>query len=412
MFETNSKNTEKIPPHNNEAEESILGAILIDKNSLLKISDILTPEDFYKSSHSIIYKVMVELYSNNEPIDILSVGNRLQELNKLERIGGRSFLINLANSVPTASHIKSYANIVQKKSLLRNLISAAGNIAQEAFNEETDADIILDNSEQALFQISQKHLKKNFIPIKNVLFEAFDRIDELHKEKGKLKGIPTGFHSLDNLLGGLQKANLIIIAARPSVGKTSLALDIARHVGVKEKKGVALFSLEMAKEELVDRFLAAQANVGLWNLRTGKVAENEYSDDFARLNDAMGELSESKIFIDDSSSSTILEIRTKARRLQMEENIGLIIIDYLQLMEGRKKVESRVQEVSEISRKLKNVAKELNIPIIALSQLSRSVEQRNPPIPKLSDLRESGSIEQDADVVIFIYRESKNETAK
>ena len=286
------------------------------------------------------------------------------------------------------------------------MITAASDISGLGFRETEDIDVILDEAEQKLFQISQKYLKQNFVPIKSILAEAFDRLDELHRQSGKLRGIPTGFTDLDNMLAGLQKSDLVILASRPSVGKTSLALDIARQVATKAKEAVGIFSLEMSKEQLIDRLLCAEANVNLWNLRTGRLSDREEDDDFPRIGQAMGVLSEAPLYIDDSPMSNIMEIRTKARRLQMEHGLGLIVLDYLQLMEGRgKNTDNRVQEIAEISRSLKGLARELNVPVLALSQLSRAVETQTGPIPKLAHLRESGSIEQDADVVVFIYRE-------
>ena len=395
----------KIPPQNLEVEQSLLGAILIDKNAIIKIGDIISPQDFYKDSHALIYETMVDLYQNHEPIDLLSLCNKLKEKKLLESVGGRTYISSLASAVPTSSHVITYAKILQKKATLRRLISAASDIGELSFQEVEDTEMLLDKAEQMLFQVSQKYLKKNFIPIKEVLHEAFDRIDELHKESGKLRGIPTSFKDLDNQLAGLQKSDLIILAARPSMGKTTFALDIVRQVAIKTKVPVAIFSLEMSKEQLVDRMLCAEAGVDLWKMRTGKLSTHGENDDFARIGHAIGILSESNIFIDDSATANIMEIRTKARRLQMEKGLGLIVIDYLQLMEGRGQ-ENRVQEVSEISRNLKAIARELNVPVIALSQLSRNVESRDTHIPRLPDLRESRSIEQDADVVLFIYREA------
>jgi len=362
--------------------------------------------------HRMIYSVIQELFEKREPIDVVSLSNNLTDKDQLDIIGGRSYLVSLANIVPTAGNIIHYGKIVQRKATLRKLISAAGDISLLGYEEGKDVEKLLDQAEQKLFGISQKYLKQNFIAIKDVLTETFERIDELHKDGGKLKGTTTGFTDLDNLLAGFQKSDLVILAARPSMGKTSLALDLARSVA-KQKIPVGLFSLEMSKEQLVDRILCAEANVDLWRMRTGKLSDREDNDDFPRIGQAMGVLSEIPIFIDDSPSSNIMEIRTKARRLQSERNVGFIIVDYLQLMEGRS-TESRVQEVSEITRALKGIARELNIPVLALSQLSRAVESRSPQIPQLADLRESGSIEQDADVVMFIYREEvyKKDTDK
>ena len=397
---------EKITPQNIEAEQSLLGSLMIDKDAMIRIADLVRPEDFYKDSHSEIYTAMVDLFARHEPIDILSLSSKLEEKKKLEMIGGRSYLMALTNSVPTASHVVHYANIVQKKATLRRLLQAAGEITGFAYNEEEETENILDKAEQKLFSVSQKYLRQIFIPIKNILSEAFDRIDLLHRDKGKLRGVPTGFSGLDNLLSGLQKSDLVVLAARPSVGKTSLALDIARNAATRSKTPVGVFSLEMSKEQLVDRLLCAESGVDLWKMRTGKLSDRDEDDDFPRIGHAMGVLSEAPIFIDDSATSNIMEIRTKARRLQMEQGLGLLIIDYIQLMESRTKTENRVQEISEITRSLKGIARELNIPVLALSQLSRAVEARSPAIPRLSDLRESGSIEQDADIVMFIYRKA------
>jgi len=396
---------QKLPPQNLEAELNVLGSILMDSEALTKIADILSADDFYKEAHEEIYQTMLELYGEREPIDLLSLTNRLEEKNILSKVGGRTYLTEIVNAVVTSSNIVNYAQIVQKKAALRKLILAAQEITSLGFSEAERVDSLLDQAEQKIFQISQKHLKQNFIPVKSILDETFERIDELHREGGKIRGIPTGFYDLDNKLAGLQKSDLVIIAARPSMGKTTLALDIARQIG-KAKKPVGIFSLEMSKEQLVDRMLCAEAGVDLWKMRTGRLSDREDDDDFPRIGHAMAVLSDAPIFIDDSASSNIMEIRTKARRLKAEHGLELIMVDYLQLMEGTgKSGDNRVQEVSEISRALKALARELNIPVLALSQLSRAVEIEKPPIPKLAHLRESGSIEQDADVVMFIYRE-------
>lgn len=399
---------ERLTPQNLEAEESFLGSLLLDKDAMVKVADMLSPEDFYLDKHRRIYECMLDLYRRNEPIDLLSLGNRLQEKNELETIGGRAELIALANAVPTASHVVHYAEIVQKKATLRRLIQAAGEITGYGYDEAEDVESVLDKAEQKLFNVSQKFLKRTFTPIRDVLTDAFDRIDELHREKGKLRGIPSGYADLDNLLGGMQKSDLIVLAARPSCGKTALALDIARHAAVKSKLPVGVFSLEMSKEQLVDRMICSEANVDLWKMRTGKLSDHGADDDFPRIGHALGVLSEAPIYIDDSATANIMEIRTKARRLQMEHGLSMLVIDYLQLMESRnnKSSDNRTQEVAEITRGLKSIARELNIPVIALSQLSRSVELQKPAIPRLAHLRESGSIEQDADVVMFIYRKA------
>lgn len=394
----------RIPPQNLEAEQSVLGSLMLDREGIIKIADIITPDDFYDNRHAEIYRAMLDLYENRSSIDVLTVSNRLEEKNRLEDIGATTYLTTLVNSVPSASHIVHYARIIQRKSTLRKLITASNEINALGFKEEDQLEVLLDQAEQKLFGVSQKFLKQNFVWVKDILDDTYQRIDELHREKGKLRGFPTGFADLDNLLGGLQKSDLIILAARPSMGKTACALDVARHMAVKHKIPVGVFSLEMSKDQLVDRLLAAEAGVGLWKMRTGRLSDHGEHNDFVRIGHAMGVLAESPMYIDDSAAANIMEIRTKARRLKAEHDLGLIVVDYLQLMVGNHQ-ESRVQEVSDISRSLKALARELNVPVLALSQLSRRVEERRPQIPQLSDLRDSGSIEQDADVVMFIYRE-------
>lgn len=396
---------DKIPPHSIEAEESLLGAILIDAESFLKISDIVRPQDFYKESHKLIFEAAIELFERHEPIDLLTMGNRLKEQNVLKQIGGRSKLTDLTNSVTTASNIVYYAEIVQKKATLRRLLTASGHIAELAYQESEEIDALIDDAEQTLFNVSSNFIKQSFVPMKSILNDAFERIDKLHQAGGKMRGISSGFTGLDNLLAGFQPSDLVILAARPSVGKTSLALDIARHAGLHEKKAVGIFSLEMAKEQLVDRMICAHAGIDLWKLRTGKLSDRD--DDFQKIGQALSDLSEAPIYIDDSATANIMSIRTKCRRLKAEHGLSMILIDYLQLMEGRTKGgDNRTQEVAEISRGLKQIARELEVPVIALAQLSRAVEQTKPAIPKLSHLRESGSIEQDADIVMFLYRKA------
>ena len=390
----------RTPPQNTEAEVSVLGSLMLDKDAIVKIADILIADDFYDPKHKTIYEAVVMLFSKNTPIDILTVTNILEERKQLEAVGGSTYLTSLVSAVPSASNVVHYATIVRKKGTLRRLIGTASEISNLAFEEEHDIETILDKAEQRLFGVSQKHLKQNFVPINAVLTSTFERIDELHRDQGKLRGLSTGFIDLDQKLGGLQKSDLVILAARPSMGKTSLALDMIRHVGVNLKIPVGIFSLEMSKDQLVDRLLSAQSEVNLWKIRTGHLTD----EDFEKIGEAMGVLSESPIYIDDAAGSNIMEVRTKARRLQSEHNVGLIVVDYLQLMTGRN-TDNRVQEVSEISRSLKVLARELDVPVVALSQLSRLVENRPDKVPQLSDLRESGSIEQDADVVMFIYRE-------
>ncbi len=403
----------KVPPSSLEAEESLLSCLLIDKDAIIKIIDTLMPQDFYKTSHQMLYEIIVELYNSNNPIDVVTLANRLDEKKILSDVGGRSYLAKLSNLVATAANISNYSNIIQRKATLRRLQQAAAEIADISFQEDRDIDEILDQTEKKIFGVSRKYLKNSFLPITNLITDAFARIEDLHKQSGKLRGLATGFTDLDNLTAGLQKSDLIILAARPSVGKTSFALDIARQAAIKSKEGVAIFSLEMGKEQLVDRMLCAQANVNLWKMRTGNLSDKENDNDFSKIGLAMGELSEAPIYIDDSATLSIMEIRAKVRRLQMEKGIGLVVIDYLQLMEGRGKYsDNRVQEIGEISRGLKSIARELDVPVLALAQLSRAVEQSNPAIPKLSHLRDSGSIEQDADLVMFIYRKAADRNYK
>lgn len=382
----------------------MLGSLLIDKDAMTKVADFLQSEAFYKDKHGIIYQSMVELYEKSEPIDVLSVTNRLKEKRQLDLIGGEVMVTHLATVVPTAGNVLHYARIVQKNHTLRRLISAAADISELGFAEEEEVDVVLDRAETTLFSVSQDHQQNNFTKLSEALEEAFVRIDKLHKGDKALRGVSTGFNSLNQKLAGWQNSDLIILASRPSVGKTTLALDFARHAALQGIP-VGVFSLEMSKEQLVDRMLAAQAHVDLWRLRTGNLETGGEFDDFSRLGEAMGELSEAPIYIDDHASNNVMGMRTMARRLQAEHGLGLLIIDYLQLMESSRYVDNRVQEVSDISRSLKRLAIELNVPIIALSQLSRAVEMRTDQRPKLSDLRESGSIEQDSDVVLFIHRQ-------
>lgn len=392
----------KVPPQNVQAESSLLGSILIDPEAMTKVAGQLRPQSFYEQRHQTIFKSMLELYEKQRPIDVLTLSEKLESGGELDTIGGSGYLAELTNSVPSAAHVEEYAQIITRKSTLRQLITAAQQIVQYGYDEDSEVESLLDKSEQSLFAVSQRHLTQNFVALGDILASSFDRLDELHRDQNKLRGIPTGFKDLDYLLAGLQNSDLVIIAARPSLGKTSLALNIAHHVSVKEGIPVGIFSLEMSQDQLVDRLLAAESGVDAWRLRTGKLEDT----DFTSLNEAMGALSEAPIFIDDTPVQNAMSMRTKARRIQSEHGLGLLIIDYLQLMSGSAQFgDNRVQEVSEISRGLKAMARELNIPVLALSQLSRSVESRHPQIPQLADLRESGSIEQDADVVMFIYRE-------
>ncbi len=398
---------DKLPPQNTEAEQCLLGCLMLDKDAIVKVVDFIKSEDFYKGIHQDIYQAMAELYERSDPIDILSVSARLKERNKLEDIGGSAYLTSLINTVPTATHVSNYAKIVRQKKILRDLISASHEIGLSAFDEAEDVDVLLDKAEKTVFSIGQRALTQTFIPIKDILSDTFERIDELSKHQGKLRGLSTGFKDLDNKLAGLQKSDLIVLAARPSMGKSSLALDIARHVAIFENKPVGLFSLEMSKDQIADRLIASQANINLWNLRTGRLQEQGGDNDYSRIQHALGTLSEAPIYIDDAGSVNVLQMRAMARRLQANKGLGLIIVDYLQLMEPLNRFQSSVQQTTENSRALKTLAKELNVPVIAVSQLSRAVEQRVPQIPRLADLRESGAIEQDADVVLFIYREDR-----
>ncbi|KKS79695.1 MAG: Replicative DNA helicase, partial [Candidatus Azambacteria bacterium GW2011_GWE1_42_9] len=365
-------NPNQLPPQDIEAEQSVLGALLIDKDAVIKIADIITAKDFYRRTHEIIFESMMELYAKSEPIDLLTVSSKLKEKKQFKDIGGMSYLTTLVNFVPTASNVAHYAKIVNQKRVLRDLISASGEISALAWNETGNIDEILDEAEKRIFGVSQTSLIQEFQHIKPHLTEAFERFDRLHKGDDVWRGIPTGFLDLDKRLAGLQKADLIILAARPSLGKTSLALDIARHAAVNEKMAVGVFSLEMSKQQLIERLIAAEANVDLWRLRTGQLSDEGKDNDFDRIGQALNSLSSAPIYIDDAASPNVLQIRTMARRLQAEKGLDLLIIDYLQLMQGTGRIENRTQEVSEISRSLKNLARELNIPVMALSQLSRA----------------------------------------
>ena len=406
----NNQMPDKKPPQNIEAEQSLLGSLMLDKNAIVKIVDFINAEDFYKDIHKEIYQAMIDLFEKMEPIDIVSISTRLREKEKLEQIGGSAYLTSLINIVPTATHVSNYAKIVREKKVLRDLIEASHEIGLDAFDESQDVDLLLDKAEKKVFSIGQKSLTQSFIPIKSILGETFERIDRLSKHQAMYRGVATGFKKLDNILSGLQRSDLVILAARPSMGKSSMALDIARYVSVHENLPVGIFSLEMSKDQLVERLLASQANIDSWRLRTGKLQDGSGGsgdNDFSRLQSAMGTLSEAPIYIDDMGTTNILQMRAMARRLQSDKGLGLLIVDYLQLMDTNNKFASPLQQVTENSRALKSLARELNIPVLVLSQLSRRVEERTPHRPMLSDLRESGAIEQDADVVLFIYREDK-----
>lgn len=399
--------TEKLPPQNIEAEQSLLGCLMLDKDAIVGVSDFVKAEDFYKDIHKEIYQAMMDLYQKMEPIDLLSITSRLKEKGKLEEIGGSSYLTTLINTVPTATHVMNYGKIVRAKKILRDLIETSEQIGLAAFDESEDVDELLDAAEKKIFGIGQQSLTQVFTPIKDLLGETFNRIDELSKHKGAMRGLPTGFTGLDKILSGLQKSDLVILAARPSFGKSALGIDIARYVATSHKIPVGIFSLEMSKDQIVDRILSAQSGIELSKIRNGHLDHEGEENDFVRLQRAMAELSEAPIYIDDGAAVNVLQMRSMARRLQADKGLGLLIVDYLQLMSSTNKNYSDVQRVTEISRALKGLAKELNIPVLALAQLSRAVEQRTPSTPRLSDLRESGSIEQDADVVMFIYREDK-----
>ncbi len=398
---------EKLPPQSIEAERSLLGSLLMDTSAISKVADLVLAQDFYKKNHQEIYQAVVDLFIKGEPVDLLSVANRLKEKNLLDEIGGNSYLAELVNGVPTATHVLSYGKIVKNKRVLRDLIDASHDIAEMGYDEMKDVDLLLDSAEKRIFSISQRSLTQAFILVKDTLEEAFERIDRLSKHQGTPRGVPSGFADLDNMLSGFQKSDLIIVASRPSMGKSSLALDFARHVATTQKIPVGIFSLEMSIDQVVDRLIAAQANVDLWRIRTGRLSSEEDDNDFLKIQQGLGALSEAPIYIDDTSGINILQMRAMARRLQAQTGLGMIIVDYLQLMDPRNPMSNIVQQMTEISKSLKGLARELNIPVVALSQLSRAVEQRSPQVPRLSDLRETGAIEQDADVVLFIYREDK-----
>jgi len=393
-------NKVRVPPSSQEAEESVLGALLMDKDAVVEVSPYLRADHFYQEKHKKIYQAVLDLYEEREPVDVVTVGEKLKAARALKKSGGASYLSDLVNRVPTSAHAEKYAKIVKDLSTKRELISQGSKLVEDSFDEGKSLDEILDEAEKAIFGLSQQHLARNFIAIKDALAASFDRLDELHKTASGIRGVATGFDDVDNVLAGLQKSNLVILAARPGMGKTSLALNIAQYAAVEQKIPVGFFSLEMSQEELVDRLLVSQADIDAWKLKTGKLNE----EDFAKLSDAMGELAEAPLYIDDTPGMSIMEMRTKARRLQAEHGVQLLIVDYLQLAHARN-LENRVQEISEVSMGLKNLARELRVPVLALSQLSRAVEQRGIKRPQLADLRESGGIEQDADVVMFLYRE-------
>lgn len=395
---------DRLPPQNIEAEQSILGALLIDKDVIIKVAQVLKPDHFYRTQHALIYEAILSLFERREPADVVTVADELREKKNLKKIGGETYLGDLVNMVPTVSNVEAYANIVKEAYIRRELISLANSTSSMALDGGSGVRDLLEKTEKSVFSLSQEHISQDFTPIRDVLAESFQRIEELHQKKSSFRGIPTGFADIDNLLAGLQNNNLIILAARPSVGKTSLALNIAQYIAVHEQQPVAFFALESSKEELVDRLLASQADVDSWKIMTGNLNDAELE----KITEAMAILADAPIFIDDTPGARVLDMMTKARRLQMDHNIRIVFVDYMQLAVSRN-LENRVQEVSEISQTMKNLARELKCPVVVLSQLSRAVEQRGSARPQLADLRDSGSIEQDADVVMFLYRADEEE---
>lgn len=393
----------KIPPQNVDAEMSLIGAILIDEEVLADVTEIVKSKDFYDKRHMTIYDAMVRLFEHHKPVDLLTLTDELKKKDQLEEVGGSKYLTELTNYVPTAAHAATYAEMVAQKAIRRRLIKASTDIAELGYNEDSTVQELLEKAETELFAVSDQSLKQDLVSVETILLESFDRLEELHRNKGALRGVKTGFRDLDTMTAGLQRSDLIILAARPAMGKTAFVTNLAYNVATLNKQSVLFFSLEMSKEQLIDRMLADVSGVDAWNIRTGNLSD----EDFSKLSEASGELAEAPLYIDDTPGLTVLEMRTKARRAAHNAPLGLVIVDYLQLMQASLKRSdgNRVQEVSEISRGLKLLARELNVPVIALSQLSRTVESRTPQIPQLADLRESGSIEQDADIVTFIYRE-------
>ncbi len=392
---------DRIPPQNLEAERSTLGAMFLEKEAIYRAMEILRPDDFYRENHRLIYQTVLDLTNRGEPVDLVTVTEELRQKNALEKVGGITYLTELANAVPTAAHVEHYARIVEEKSLLRQLIHAATEIVTSSYEASDEVENIIDRAENTIFAITNRRSGQTVINLKDILIETFEQVEKLYEARGAVTGVPTGFSDLDRITAGLQPSDLIILAARPSMGKTTFALNIAQYVAVQLKLPVIVFSMEMSKEQLAMKLLCAEAGVDNQRIRTGNLRE----EDWPRLSHALGRLSEAAMFIDDSPNLSVMQVRSKARRVKAERGLGLIIIDYLQLMQGRGRVESRQQEVSEISRGLKALARELSVPVLALSQLSRAVEQRQNKKPTLSDLRESGSLEQDADLVCFLYRE-------
>lgn len=391
----------RIPPQDINAEKSLLGAILLSDTSFPEILELLRPSDFYEKRHGQIFRGMSSLYEKSRPIDLLTLTSELKGLKILKEVGGAPYLTELTNFVPTASHAKAYAELVSKTAIRRRLIKAGTEIAEQAYEEGAEVNVLLGQAEKQLFEVSDKTIKTDYVALEDLLVDAFDRMEELHRNKGVIRGLKTGFRDLDDKTAGFQRGDLIIIGARPAMGKTTFAQNLAYNVSAINKRGVLFFSMEMARNEIVDRMISDVSGVNNWNIRTGNVSD----EDFSKIGDALGEMSEIPIFIDDTSSMTVLELRNKARRAAHDHDIGMIVVDYLQLISGSDRYAgNRVQEVTEISRGLKTLARELEIPVVALAQLSRQVTGREDPRPVLSDLRESGSIEQDADLVMFLHR--------
>jgi len=400
-MDTLDVSSHKLPPQNVEAEQSVLGGILIENDAINKVMEILTPEDFYRDAHRKIYNALINLSVRDEPADLITLTNELRNIDQLDAAGGASYIASLIDSVPTAANIEYYAKIIKEKSILRQLIQTSTEIITESYQDRSDVESFLDEAERSIFQISENRVRPSFYPIRDIVKQSFKTLERLYEKKELVTGVPSGFKELDQMTAGFQPSDLIIVAGRPSMGKTAFCLNVVQYAAIEKRTPVAIFSLEMAKEQLVIRLLCSEAHVEGTKLRTGFLSEG----DWPRLTIAAGNLSDAPIFIDDTAALSVLELRAKARRLKADQGLGMVIIDYLQLMKGRTRAESRQQEISEISRSLKAVAKELSIPVIAVSQLSRRTEERTGMRPQLSDLRESGAIEQDADLILFLYRD-------
>jgi replicative DNA helicase len=398
----------KLPPQDIDSERSVIGAMMLEKDAVIRVADVLSPDDFYDPRHAKIFNAVLELFEKAQPIDILSVTQKLKEKDLLKNVGGSAYLTDLINSVPTATHVSYYAQLVKQKRVLRDLVNTSSEITAKIFDSAGgDTDELLDEVEQRVFSISQKSRPQKFVLVKDDLKEAYERIEKLHHGEKGLRGISTGFDDLDHYLSGLQKSDLIILGARPSLGKTSLCLDIARHAAVKGNASVGIFSLEMSRDQIIDRLIASEAQVPLWKLRTGRLNTSEETE-FEMIREALDRLSKVKMYVDDTPSANIIQLRSMARRLKAERGVDLLVVDYLQLIQPRISIDNMVQGMTEVSRGLKSLARELQVPVLAAAQLSRAVEQRDVKIPRLSDLRESGSLEQEADVVLFIYRKDRD----